>query len=120
MSTPTASQTAAHGPAHAELDRMWGELAPVGRDGGSGGYRRFAWTREDATLREWFAGECARRGLDVVEDRAGNQWAWWGDVDAARAAESESVAEPVSVFRSRVAGRISASALPANTRRADM
>ena len=42
------------------------------------------------------------------------------DVDAARAAESESVAEPVSVFRSRDAGRISASALPASTRRADM
>ncbi|MCG7320771.1 allantoate amidohydrolase [Arsenicicoccus bolidensis] len=92
MSTPTASQTAAHGPAHAELDRMWGELAPVGRDAGSGGYRRFAWTREDATLREWFAGECARRGLDVVEDRAGNQWAWWGDVDAARARGVQGVA----------------------------
>ena len=26
-------------------------------------------------------GECVARGLDVVEDRAGNQWAWWGDPD---------------------------------------
>ena len=52
-------------------------LAPVGR-APSGGYRRYAWTAEDATLREWFAGEAAARGLDLVEDRAGNQWAWWG------------------------------------------
>lgn len=61
---------------------MWAELAPVGRDGRTNGYRRFAWTREDHTLREWFAGECARLGLDLTEDRMGNQWAWWGDPDA--------------------------------------
>ncbi|UIJ36506.1 allantoate amidohydrolase [Allobranchiibius sp. GilTou73] len=60
---------------------MWADLQPVGRVA-SGGYRRFAWTREDHTLREWFAGECAARGLDLVEDRMGNQWAWWGNPDA--------------------------------------
>jgi N-carbamoyl-L-amino-acid hydrolase len=65
----------------ASFDRMWAELAPLGRDPGTGGYRRFAWTRADHELREWFVGECAARGLDVVEDRAGNQWAWWGDPD---------------------------------------
>jgi N-carbamoyl-L-amino-acid hydrolase len=65
------------------FDRMWDDLAPVGRDGRTGGYRRFAWTAEDATLREWFAGEAAARGLDLTTDRAGNQWAWWGDPDAA-------------------------------------
>jgi len=59
---------------------MWRDLAPVGR-GSDGGYRRFAWTREDHTLREWFAGEAAARGLDLTTDRAGNQWAWWGDPD---------------------------------------
>ncbi|WP_425483525.1 allantoate amidohydrolase [Flexivirga aerilata] len=63
------------------FDRMWDALDPVGRVA-SGGYRRFAWTAEDHTLREWFAGECAARGLDLVEDRMGNQWAWWGDPDA--------------------------------------
>jgi len=61
---------------------MWDSLTPVGRDPRSGGYRRSAWTREDATLREWFAGEASARGLDLVTDRAGNQWAWWGDPDA--------------------------------------
>jgi N-carbamoyl-L-amino-acid hydrolase len=64
------------------FDSMWADLEPVGRDGRTGGYRRFAWTHEDATLREWFAGEAAARGLDLVEDRAGNQWAWLGDPDA--------------------------------------
>ncbi|PZU42496.1 MAG: allantoate amidohydrolase, partial [Arsenicicoccus sp.] len=73
------------------FDRLWADLDPVGRVG-SGGYRRFAWTREDATLREWFAGEATARGLDLVEDRVGNQWAWWWDGpgivdDAARAGQ---------------------------------
>jgi beta-ureidopropionase / N-carbamoyl-L-amino-acid hydrolase len=61
--------------------RMWANLADVGRDRATGGYRRFAWTREDAVLREWFAGEAARRGMAMTEDRAGNQWAWRGDPD---------------------------------------
>ena len=65
---------------------MWADLHPIGRDTTSGGYRRFAWTREDAVLREWFAGQAATRGLDLTTDRAGNQWAWWGDPDAAVAA----------------------------------
>ncbi len=64
------------------FDSLWSDLEPIGR-APSGGYRRFAWTDEDRTLREWFAAECAARSLDVTEDRAGNQWAWWGDPDAA-------------------------------------
>jgi beta-ureidopropionase / N-carbamoyl-L-amino-acid hydrolase len=64
------------------FDQLWDELAPVGRSGSTGGYRRYAWTAADATLREWFAGQAAARGLDLVTDRAGNQWAWWGDPDA--------------------------------------
>jgi N-carbamoyl-L-amino-acid hydrolase len=61
---------------------MWADLAPVGRHPGTGGYRRYAWTRTDGTLREWFRGEAERRGLDVVPDRAGNLWAWTADPDA--------------------------------------
>lgn len=60
---------------------MWADLDPVGRSATSGGYHRFAWTEEDASLREWFAGQAAARGLDLIEDRMGNQWAWWGDPD---------------------------------------
>jgi N-carbamoyl-L-amino-acid hydrolase len=64
------------------FDRLWDDLAPVGRERETGGYRRYAWTAADATLREWFADQAAARGLDLVTDRAGNQWAWWGDPDA--------------------------------------
>lgn len=59
------------------------EIAPVGRDAGTGGFRRYAWTRDDHELGSWFEAECAARGLAVTADRAGNQWAWWGDPDAA-------------------------------------
>jgi N-carbamoyl-L-amino-acid hydrolase len=60
---------------------MWDDLGEVGR-APSGGYRRFAWTREDGALREWFRGEAARRSMSVVPDRVGNLWAWAGDPDA--------------------------------------
>ena len=65
---------------------MWSDLAPVGRDRQTGGYRRFAWSDADHELRDWFADQATRRGLDLTEDRVGNQWAWWGDPDAAVAA----------------------------------
>jgi N-carbamoyl-L-amino-acid hydrolase len=67
----------------AAFDALWADLLPVGLEASTGGYRRFAWTREDATLREWFAAAAAARGMEVTLDRAGNQWAWWGDPDAA-------------------------------------
>jgi N-carbamoyl-L-amino-acid hydrolase len=63
------------------FDRMWADLGPIGRDARTGGYHRFAWTHEDAEMREWFAGEAAARGLTVVLDRAGNAWAWRGNPD---------------------------------------
>ena len=63
--------------------RMWHDLSGIGLDDSTGGYRRFAWSRIDHDLREWFEGECRARGLDVTTDRMGNQWAWWGDPDAA-------------------------------------
>ncbi|MGI5269663.1 allantoate amidohydrolase [Nonomuraea sp. CA-218870] len=58
---------------------MLDALAHVGRDPVTGGYVRDAWSDADLELRAWFAGESARRGLDLTEDRNGNLWAWWGD-----------------------------------------
>lgn len=58
---------------------MLDALAHVGRDPATGGYVRDAWSDADLELRAWFAGESARRGLDLNEDRNGNLWAWWGD-----------------------------------------
>ena len=63
------------------FDRLWDQLADIGRNAGSGGYRGYALTPEDHELREWFAAEAAARGLDLTTDRMGNQWAWWGDPD---------------------------------------
>lgn len=59
------------------FDALWSSLLDVGR-APTGGYRRFAWTAEDSSLREWFAGEAAARRMELVVDRCGNQWAWWG------------------------------------------
>jgi N-carbamoyl-L-amino-acid hydrolase len=64
------------------VERMWQDLLPVGRSRATGGYRRFAWTRADAELRDWFTAAAQERGLAVDVDRAGNQWAWLGDPDA--------------------------------------
>jgi beta-ureidopropionase / N-carbamoyl-L-amino-acid hydrolase len=65
------------------MDGLFDQLGGIGRAPASGGYRRFAWTRTDHELREWFAAAAAQAGLDVVVDRNGNQWAWWGDPDDA-------------------------------------
>lgn len=65
------------------FDAMWQALLPIGRERATGGYRRFAWTDIDLVLREWFAAEARGRGLSLTTDRVGNQWAWWGDPDAA-------------------------------------
>ena len=58
------------------------DISAVGRETGSGGYRRLAWTDADLTLRDWFAGEAAALGLELEVDRNGNMWAWWGDSTA--------------------------------------
>ena len=56
---------------------LWSSLADVGRDAGTGGYRRYAWTAADRVCRDWFASQAADRGLTVETDRNGNQWATW-------------------------------------------
>lgn len=63
---------------------LWSSLAGIGRDEGTGGYRRFAWTKADLACRDWFASQAADRGLTVETDRNGNQWAWWLPDDGSR------------------------------------
>jgi beta-ureidopropionase / N-carbamoyl-L-amino-acid hydrolase len=62
------------------FDRMWSDIAGIGRNDATGGYRRFVWNDADQMMREWFAGEAASRGLELHVDRNGNQWAWQGPV----------------------------------------
>ena len=59
------------------FDTLWPTILEVGRNAGTGGYRRFAWSDADLTLREWFTGCAESRGMDVEVDRNGNMWAWW-------------------------------------------
>jgi N-carbamoyl-L-amino-acid hydrolase len=56
---------------------LWESLLPIGRDPGTGGYRRFAWTQADAACRAWFTRAAADRGLRTGADGNGNLWAWW-------------------------------------------
>jgi len=58
---------------------LWRELEPLGRDPGTGGYRRYSWTPADAQCRAWFTREAEKRGLTVHPDANGNLWAWWGE-----------------------------------------
>lgn len=64
------------------FDSMWDALLPVGRHGGTGGYRRFAYNAAELECREWFIGAAAALGLDVQHDRNGNLWAWWNPTGA--------------------------------------
>ncbi|CRK50164.1 Allantoate amidohydrolase [Rhodococcus sp. RD6.2] len=59
------------------FDSLWASIIDVGKHATTGGYRRFAWSDADLTLREWFRGCAAERGMDAEEDRNGNLWAWW-------------------------------------------
>ncbi|MFC3504746.1 allantoate amidohydrolase [Micromonospora krabiensis] len=66
----------------ARFRALWDEIAPVGRDAGSGGYLRYALTEPELRLRDWYREQARRRGLPVTEDGNGNLFAWWGDPDA--------------------------------------
>jgi N-carbamoyl-L-amino-acid hydrolase len=68
---------------------LWESLRPVGRDSGTGGYRRFSWTPADAACRSWFTKAAAERGLRASTDRNGNLWAWWDPPVAEAATEPE-------------------------------
>jgi len=58
---------------------LWRGLEPLGRDPGTGGYRRYSWTEADAQCRAWFTAQATKLGLAVEADNNGNLWAWWGD-----------------------------------------
>jgi N-carbamoyl-L-amino-acid hydrolase len=63
---------------------LWRQLEPIGRDPGTGGYRRYSWTPADAECRTWFTRQAERLGLAVEPDHNGNIWAWWGSPGPAR------------------------------------
>ncbi|MBB6628314.1 allantoate amidohydrolase [Nocardioides sp. KIGAM211] len=60
-----------------DFERMWSDLAPVGRSATSGGYFRQPWTPAEGELRAWFVEQCEARGLRVEGDGLGNLVGWW-------------------------------------------
>jgi N-carbamoyl-L-amino-acid hydrolase len=60
-----------------DFERMWTDLAPVGRSASSGGYFRQPFTSPERELAAWFVEQCAARGLRVESDDFGNVVGWW-------------------------------------------
>jgi beta-ureidopropionase / N-carbamoyl-L-amino-acid hydrolase len=61
----------------ATFAELWAEIAPIGRDE-AGGYLRYALSKPELVLRDWFRNQADRRDLAVTEDGNGNLFAWWG------------------------------------------
>lgn len=60
-----------------DFERMWADLAPIGRSGASGGYFRQPYTAAESQLRAWFRAQAAARDLPVEADGNGNLLATW-------------------------------------------
>ena len=60
-----------------DFERMWADLAPVGRSATSGGYFRQPFTSSERELAAWFLEACAARDLSVETDVYGNTVGWW-------------------------------------------
>ncbi len=60
-----------------DFERMWSDLAPVGRSATSGGYFRQPFTQPERELADWFREQAVARGLTVEADDTGNLVAWW-------------------------------------------
>jgi N-carbamoyl-L-amino-acid hydrolase len=59
------------------FEQMWRELAPIGRDPATGGYRRSPFTSAASECVGWYSDQALRRGLDLRWDGQGNAVAWW-------------------------------------------
>jgi beta-ureidopropionase / N-carbamoyl-L-amino-acid hydrolase len=71
---------------------LWRELEPLGRDAGTGGYRRYSWTEADAQCRAWFTRQAEKLGLAVEQDNNGNLWAWWEPRNPGRQPRTNAIA----------------------------
>ncbi|MDG4785265.1 allantoate amidohydrolase [Micromonospora sp. WMMD1102] len=59
--------------------RAWAEIAPIGRDPGTGGYLRYGFTAPVRELERWFRHVATADGAHAVEeDGNGNLFAWYG------------------------------------------
>jgi len=63
-----------------DFERMWADLAPIGRSATSGGYYRQPFLGAETELRAWFVEQAHARDLEVETDGVGNVVAWWNPV----------------------------------------
>src|SRR3954466_5724910 len=64
-------------PTPADFERMWSDLAPIGRSASSGGYFRQPFTQPERELADWFREQAAARDLRLESDLTGNLVAGW-------------------------------------------
>jgi beta-ureidopropionase / N-carbamoyl-L-amino-acid hydrolase len=67
-----------------DFERMWDDLAPLGRSASSGGYFRQPFGAAERECAAWFVEQCAARGLDLETDGNGNTVGWWRPTSARR------------------------------------
>jgi N-carbamoyl-L-amino-acid hydrolase len=60
-----------------DFERMWSDLAPIGRSASTGGYFRQPFTAPERELAAWFVEQCEARGLRLEADGLGNVVGWW-------------------------------------------
>ncbi len=60
-----------------DFEKMWSELAPIGRSAATGGYFRQPFASAERELMAWFAEQVEARGLRLQVDGFGNAVAWW-------------------------------------------
>ncbi|MFL6105414.1 MAG: allantoate amidohydrolase [Marmoricola sp.] len=60
-----------------DFERMWADLAPVGRSAASKGYFRQPFASAERECHRWFVEQVAARGLRVEHDGNGNTVGWW-------------------------------------------
>jgi beta-ureidopropionase / N-carbamoyl-L-amino-acid hydrolase len=77
------------------FERMWADLAPVGR-ASSGGYFRQPFTTPERELAAWFAEQAAARSLRLESDPFGNLVAWWDPEVVRDEAHGSSASGPAS------------------------
>src|SRR4051794_25038220 len=73
-----------------DFERMWADLAPVGRSAATSGYFRQPFTSAERECHAWFVEQCRVRGLRAETDGNGNTVGWW-DVSAGSAAATPAV-----------------------------
>jgi N-carbamoyl-L-amino-acid hydrolase len=60
-----------------DFERMWTDLAGLGRSAETAGYRRAPFATAERECHAWFVAQCEARGLRLEHDGNGNTVGWW-------------------------------------------